>query len=340
MHLIIATDEAGYGPKLGPLVITATVWRVPSSQHRVESFGNFSVPLADPRCGKVFIDDSKKVFKRGQRLASGQEPLLDVVCRAAATWASLPNPISSFPRWLKTVAPLDFDTVANTPWFVDCLTSVGVDSSSPDHVSPGLDSLGLDSPDQALIVHWSANGLELRDLSTRMITASAFNSLVDRGLNKADILTESTCQLVSALLAKHGESATEVSVFSDRHGGRAYYGAALQHRFPDARMSVLHEDKNNSRYELAATPSCGRIEWSFTVSGDSYAPVAMSSMIAKWLRERAMTEFNRFFQLRVPIGMLLLVTAGYPTDADRFIDDLARLGMREGIPDAMLIRQR
>lgn len=335
MHLIIATDEAGYGPKLGPLVITATVWRVPSLQHLVEPFANFSVPLADPRCGKVLIDDSKKVFKRGQRLTSGQEPLLDVVCRAASTWASIPNPIRSFRHWLQVVAPLDFHTAAQTPWFVECLKDVGIDSSSPDQAPTELDS-----PDQALIDHWSANGLELRDLSTRMITARAFNSLVDRGMNKADILTESTCELVGTLLAKHGESATEVSVFSDRHGGRAYYGAALQQRFPDARMSVLHEDKNNSRYELAATPSCGRIEWSFTVSGDSYAPVAMSSMIAKWLRERAMTEFNRFFQLRVPTGMTLPVTAGYPTDADRFIDDLARLGMRAGIPDAMLIRQR
>ena len=330
MHLLIATDEAGYGPKLGPLVITATVWRVPSAQHRIESFANFSVPLADPRCGKVIIDDSKKVFKRGQRLASGQEPLLDVVCRAASTWASIPNPIRSFPSWLQTVAPLDFDSVANTPWFVDCLKAGGVESSS----------MTGNSPDQALIDHWSANGLELHDLSTRMITARAFNSLVDRGMNKADILTDSTCELVGAFLAKHGESATEVSVFSDRHGGRAYYGAALQHRFPDSRMRVLHEDKNNSCYELAPTPSCGRIEWSFTVSGDSYPPVAMSSMIAKWLRERAMTEFNRYFQLRVPTGITLPVTAGYPTDADRFIDDLARLSMREGIPDAMLIRQR
>lgn len=340
MHLIIATDEAGYGPKLGPLVITATVWQVPSSQHRIESFTNFSVPLADPRCGKVLIDDSKKVFKRGQRLSSGQEPLLDIACGAASAWASLPDPISSFRQWLQVVAPLDFDSVSQTPWFVNCLEGVGDDSSLPNSGSIGHVSPGLDPSDQALIDHWSANGLELRDLSTRMITAAAFNSLIDGGMNKADILTESTCELVSTLLSRHGESTTEVSVFSDRHGGRAYYGAALQHRFPDARMSVLHEDKNNSRYELAASPSCGRIEWSFTVSGDSYAPVAMSSMIAKWLRERAMTEFNRFFQLRVPTGMTLPVTAGYPTDADRFIDDLARMGMREGIPDAMLIRQR
>ena len=29
MTYLIGTDEAGYGPNLGPLVISATVWQVP-----------------------------------------------------------------------------------------------------------------------------------------------------------------------------------------------------------------------------------------------------------------------------------------------------------------------
>lgn len=29
MPCLIATDEAGYGPNLGPLVISASVWEVP-----------------------------------------------------------------------------------------------------------------------------------------------------------------------------------------------------------------------------------------------------------------------------------------------------------------------
>ena len=29
MGYLIGTDEAGYGPNLGPLVVSASVWRVP-----------------------------------------------------------------------------------------------------------------------------------------------------------------------------------------------------------------------------------------------------------------------------------------------------------------------
>ena len=33
MAYLIGTDEAGYGPNLGPLVVSATVWRVDSVKH-------------------------------------------------------------------------------------------------------------------------------------------------------------------------------------------------------------------------------------------------------------------------------------------------------------------
>ena len=35
MPYLVGTDEAGYAPNLGPLVISATVWWVGGADHRV-----------------------------------------------------------------------------------------------------------------------------------------------------------------------------------------------------------------------------------------------------------------------------------------------------------------
>jgi ribonuclease HII len=56
--------------------------------------------------------------------------------------------------------------------------------------------------------------------------------------------------------------------------------------------------------------------------------VALASLIAKYLRERLMSQFNRFWTLRVP-G--LKPTAGYPVDARRFLDEIEPTRARLGI---------
>ena len=51
--LLIATDEAGYGPKLGPLVIVATAWSIPGDDLETEALTERFAPLRTPRlCGQ------------------------------------------------------------------------------------------------------------------------------------------------------------------------------------------------------------------------------------------------------------------------------------------------
>ena len=64
MQTIIGTDEAGYGPNLGPLVITATVWQVP------DDISDLYVALADALSPqhldgdtRLPIADSKQLYK-------------------------------------------------------------------------------------------------------------------------------------------------------------------------------------------------------------------------------------------------------------------------------------
>ncbi|MFM9068571.1 MAG: hypothetical protein ACKOUR_14755, partial [Planctomycetota bacterium] len=63
----------------------------------------------------------------------------------------------------------------------------------------------------------------------------------------------------------------------------------------------------------------------------------LASMVAKYLREVCMKQFNTFWQSHCP-G--LAPTAGYPVDARRFWSETAALRQQLGIPDHILWRQQ
>ena len=60
-------------------------------------------------------------------------------------------------------------------------------------------------------------------------------------------------------------------------------------------------------------------------------------MVSKYVRERLMEEFNRFWQERTP-G--LKPTAGYPGDAERFYDAIRPTAEKLGITEAALWRRK
>ena len=72
MTLLIGTDEAGYGPNLGPLLISATVWHVPDDGKEVDLFRRFgSFVRADASSAEhIPIADSKELYKPGGGLAN------------------------------------------------------------------------------------------------------------------------------------------------------------------------------------------------------------------------------------------------------------------------------
>ena len=46
MGLVFGMDEAGYGPNLGPLVITVTAWEVPGSPTKIDLWNALSAAVA------------------------------------------------------------------------------------------------------------------------------------------------------------------------------------------------------------------------------------------------------------------------------------------------------
>ena len=193
---------------------------------------------------------------------------------------------------------------------------------------------------------WSTSLAKLVAIRVRIIPAKHFNEACASGLNKSDLLSSSTLGLVADLVNIAEELAPKksrhLSVYCDRHGGRRFYGGLLQHTFPDSTMEVVSETSQQSIYRLVR--KIGRtnetMQVRFTVKGDSFLPVSLSSMIAKYLRECAMGSLNAYFAKRPKAPASLRPTAGYPVDADRFLGDIDRVIVAEKIDRANLVRSR
>ncbi len=116
----------------------------------------------------------------------------------------------------------------------------------------------------------------------------------------------------------------------DRQGGRRYYGEWLMNLLPGAPLRAVEEGKQRSVYTFGASS----IE--FTVGADGFRmETALASMLAKYIREAAMTLFNKWWSERA-VG--IKPTAGYPTDAKRFLKDLAAAGVLPADRDLLVRR--
>jgi ribonuclease HII len=93
----------------------------------------------------------------------------------------------------------------------------------------------------------------------------------------------------------------------------------------------VEERHQLSRYRVNST------ELRFQVEGESHFPVAVASIISKYMRELAMELFNQFWSRHCPE---VKPTRGYPSDAKRFREAIEQSRARLGIPEHSLWRNR
>lgn len=319
MALIIGTDEAGYGPNLGPLVIAATAWRVPDEQLGCDLYellaGCISREVDAAPLARMAIADSKRLYKPGGTLANLERAIhvgLRLVDRPVSSWRTM---------WqmLDVRAAPQIDALAWHGQFDEPLPlACDADELCACH----------DRVRDAL----AACGVELVAIRAVAIFPAAFNERVRQLGSKGALLTESTLKLAAELIACARDQ-EPIRVLCDKHGGRNTYTAALAHVWPDAWTQVLVEGRQRSAYRLQASGS--EVEFAFQVGGEEHLPSAYASMTAKLLRELAMRPFNAFWCARVKD---LQPTAGYPGDAPRFYEAIARERKRLEIHDDVIWR--
>ena len=139
-----------------------------------------------------------------------------------------------------------------------------------------------------------------------------FNRIVADAGTKAAALARGLTALARQALALPGDE--PLILLCDKHGGRNFYAPMLQDAFPEGWVVAEREGAAESRYRVLNLSRDVTIFFRPRADADSVC-VALASMMAKYLREVCMGQFNAFWAKRVP-G--LVPTAGYPTDARRY----------------------
>lgn len=173
--------------------------------------------------------------------------------------------------------------------------------------------------------------MRLAALHSRAIFEAEFNALVGQHGSKGTVLSHVALELASRVVAPLPRG--PISIVCDKHGGRNAYRELLEQWFPDALVEICGEGRDESVYRFG--PAQRRVEIRFRAKGERCLAAALASMASKYLRELAMRAVNAFWCKRVP-G--LAPTAGYPADARRFKQAIARAQAELGIEDRLVWR--
>ncbi len=317
MTLVIGADEAGYGPNLGPLVVAVTAWDVDAPPDEAGPALDAALAAAAAAAGGAGPAprwaDSKRVHQGSAGFAELERGALVALAAAGggvpADWRQLTDLVGA---------------------------GATADGGAPETAARHGLTLPLEVEDAARLAAgaalvraaFAARRVGRVAITCAVVDPGSFNALLAAGHNKSDILSRTTLDLV----ARAVRPGTPAVVCCDRHGGRKRYAPLLARHFGTPLVRIDEETAARSAYTLPDV----RVGVEFRVRAEERPPVAVASVIAKYLRELAMHAFNRHWQSLAP-G--LRPTAGYPVDAARWRAEADGAVRRAGVPWERLWRR-
>jgi hypothetical protein len=384
MGFVIGMDEAGYGPNLGPLVLTATVWEVPGRWPKRTDFWQLFADIAErkgveeaqnegdgdqqpagrqkrspgrprkkktadsPECCEIAVEALENGATNGSRLSTVSErlhiadskevysPAIGLgalergVLAAFGIAAQVPSALNQLLDDLmayeisgegSSVCEIyERDGRGRDLWFAD-----DVDLPLPISKEGRL----AESASEKWRTICEATGVRLRAIRSDVVSPRRWNRENRRTDNKATTLSRLHLQLLRRVWNPDEPGPTVV--IADKHGGRNYYGDLLVDCLDGRMVCCRGESRAASVYRVGPT------EIRFEAKAERHFPVAVASMVSKYVRELTMELFNRFWRNHLPE---LKPTHGYPSDSHRFRRDVAEVQSRLAIADEVLWRER
>ena len=302
--LIVGIDENGLGPLLGPLVVTGASFRAPAyDRARFFSLAGEDLPAAD----------SKVIFAPG---------------RAAAAEDAVLRWLDAFGCDARDTAQLEERIAAPAPFAAPCPAEIpAICAGDPLPLPraaarrPGGCGLGVwDRFDRAQVRPGA--------VASSVLCPGAFNRALEaRSMNKLRLDFALMVSVARRLCAGGGGDAL---VLCGKVGGTAAYGRWLAEEGLDV-AEVIREGRDESAYEVRGL---GRL--CFVRDGDaSHLPIAVASMVGKYLRELAMERLNRALGRKGKERV-----SGYRDKRTaRFVADTAAKRAEAGIADACFLRR-
>jgi ribonuclease HII len=302
--LVIGVDENGLGPLLGPLVTTSVSVQLKRYQSaRVSSLGR-----------ELGIDDSKATAAFG-RMAVAEGLALAVLERAHG---QLPKDVEAFlslllldtPELLRTRCPS-----ASLPQCWSIPIALPCFGGDVDEGRRTLDSL-------------ARRGIQILRAKSAVACTRFLNDRLNEGQSRVEVDLELMERLV---LDARAHAAEDLYAICGMVGGIRNYVEKMRH-FPRADVSVRRAPSGTLAYDVTGV---GQVR--FEIDADqNHFPVALASMIGKYLRELWMLRHNRFYQARDPE---LLDVSGYHDPVTRHFVRASELLRKElGVSDACFLR--
>lgn len=297
----LGLDEAGYGPRLGPLVVGCVRIRGTRAGIR-EVFARQSRVL--PK-----VQDSKKLY-------AGTLAPLETVALAARSVV-----MGKRPRTLAEFLGRVPDRLSEHPWYGR------LELPLPLAAEPGR----VDGAADLLRRRLERHGAVLDMCEARPMLEGEFNERLLISGNKAHV----ELGVLEALLHDHLPAGESGEVLCDRLGGRKMYGDWLLGQLPFWQIEVEEERQRRSAY--TARQGETELRFRFLVEGEDHeVEIALASCLAKYVREVMMALFNRYWGKR---RNHITPTAGYWQDAGRWLEAMAGDAAFEASKDR-LIRRR